>query len=186
MAFRIRAVIAISLLFASTFTYANPSHSYMSCAVISSEHLTALQLYQRGIRLDDALEYLPKISREGKKRLSYIYDLAAEQGLLNTYADINTNFARCSKSVHERLGAPAIDLREHGYYYCSGENKLRFEIILNIDKHRRIESVLEKTPKSHHSVAQEYSQLISREGILAALDLTANNLKACLSNLNPR
>ncbi|MDX1452703.1 MAG: hypothetical protein R3183_09115 [Oleiphilaceae bacterium] len=158
--------------------------SYTACNNITSEQLTSLQLYQRGVPLKVALETLPNISRGAQKRLRYIYDLAKAQGILNTYSDINTNFARCATLVHSKFGTPAVDQREYGYYYCAGENKRRFEIILYIDQVHTPEKLLELVPSSHHQVALRYFDLIEREGLLAAFDYTANNLKACLNNLS--
>ena len=157
--------------------------THLSCAVISSEHLTALQLYQRGLPRKLAIESLPSISREGKKRLDYVYQLATRIGVLNAYADINTNFSRCSTLVHQYRGRPAPDLAEHAYYYCSGENKLRYEIILYIDKGLSQEELKQTIPESHHSVLRNYHRLIRRKGTLAAFDLTANNLKACIAQI---
>ena len=46
----------------------SPKQSFLSCSIITSEHLTALQLYQRGLPKELALASLPGISRDGKKR----------------------------------------------------------------------------------------------------------------------
>jgi len=162
-----------------------PRLDYVSCAVITSEHLTTLQLFQRGVTLDTALESLPKLSRSGAKRVKYIYSLAQRIGVLNTYADINTNFARCTTTVYNSKGRPFADEKAYGYYFCAGENKLRYEILLHTDRYYNFERVLAKTPSSHHQVAQDYFALIKAQGLLAAFDLTANNLKACLNRLEP-
>jgi len=159
-------------------------HSYISCSIITSEHLTTLQLYQRGLPLDVALESLPNISRSAKKRVKYIYDMAKKYGILNTYADINTNYARCSTLVYQQRGKPAIDRLAHGYYYCAGENRIRFDMILNIDQKWSLEKLLQSVTDKHKSIARNYFQLIESKGILAAFDLTANNLKSCLKQLN--
>ena len=58
----------------------NFKHSYLSCSIISSEHLTALQLYQRGLPRDVAIKSLPRITRAAKKRVKYVYDLAKKIG----------------------------------------------------------------------------------------------------------
>ncbi len=160
-----------------------PAFSYTACSTITAEHLTALQLYQRGIELDVALASLTRVSRAAEKRLRYVYNLARHQGVLNTYSDINTNYARCATLVNRQSGTPAVDQREYGYYFCAGENKRRFEIILTIDRFHTREKLLERTPPEHHQVALRYFRLIEEQGALAAFDLTANNLKACLNNL---
>ena len=157
--------------------------TYLSCAIITSEHLTILQLFQRGLPKEEALKSLPNISREARKRVDYVYQLATKIGTLNAYADINTNFARCSTLVHQAKGVPALDLKAHDYYFCSGENKLRFEIILYIDQGISVEKLKARIPASHHKVLNSYRRLIERKGTLAAFDLTANNLKACLKQI---
>ena len=90
-------------------TAKNFKHSYLSCSIITSEHLTVLQLYQRGLPKQLAIESLPNITRAAKKRVKYVYDLAKKIGILNTYADINTNYARCSTAVFQIKGKPAPD-----------------------------------------------------------------------------
>lgn len=157
--------------------------TYISCALITTEHLTTLQLYQRGLPLDAALVELPGISDEAKKRVSYLYRMVNDIGILNTYADINTNYARCAKLVYDVKGKPAADSREFGYYFCSGENKIRFEIILQLDVNKAPGDILKSIPDSHFHVVSQYRKLIDQKGTLAAFDFTANNLKACLSRL---
>ena len=157
--------------------------SFLSCSIITSEHLTALQLYQRGIPKKLAADSLPNISRDGKKRLAYIYDWVKKIGILNAYADINTNYARCSTLVYKQQGKPAPDLKEHAYYFCSGENKIRYEIILKLDRNHSIKEITKDLPRSYITVTQRYKDLISDKGILAAFDFTANNLKACLQQI---
>ena len=158
-------------------------HTFMSCSLITSEHLTALQLYQRGLPLDAALKELPNISDDAKKRLRYLYDMVKLNGILNTYSDINTNYARCAKLVHDVNGKPEPALREYGYYFCSGENKIRFEILLLLDAGKTSAEIMKYIPDSHFHVLNQYQKLIKDKGTLAAFDFTANNLKACLSRL---
>jgi hypothetical protein len=157
--------------------------TFLSCAIITSEHLTALQLYQRGLPLQLAIESLPGISRDGKKRLEFVYELAGRIGILNAYADINTNFARCATLVYETKGKPAADLKEYAYYFCAGENKVRYEIILKLDRKFSVREITKDLPTRYHEVVRRYQKLIDAEGNLAAFDLTANNLKACLQQI---
>jgi len=158
----------------------NFKQSHLSCAIITSEHLTILQLFQRGLPKKLAIDSLPSISRGARKRVDYVYDLAKSIGVLNAYADINTNFARCSTLVHQIKGKPAVDQKERAYYFCSGENKLRFELILNINQQFSLDYIYKKIPASHYAVANNYKRLIDEKGVLAAFDLTANNLQSCL------
>jgi hypothetical protein len=157
--------------------------TFLSCAIITSEHLTALQLYQRGLPRQLAMDSLPGISRDGKKRLEFVYDLAKRIGILNAYADINTNFARCATLVYELNGKPAPDLKEYAYYFCAGENKIRYEIILKLDRNFSFNEITNSLPSRYYDVVRTYTKLIENEGVLAAFDLTANNLKACLQQI---
>lgn len=180
----------LTMMFCASTTYAETTknvaltdQTHLSCSIITSEHLTTLQLYQRGIPLEDALNSLPRISREAKTRVEYIYNMAQSLGILNAYSDINSNYARCSTLVHQQKDIPAQDQLEYGYYFCSGENKVRYELILLFNKYHTLERVLQDTPDTHHHIAYQYNKLITHKGLLAAFDFTANNLKACLSNL---
>jgi len=157
--------------------------TFLSCAIITSEHLTALQLFQRGLPMQLAIDSLPAISRDGKKRLEFVYNLAKRIGILNAYADINTNFARCATLVYEASGKPAADLKENSYYFCSGENKIRFEIILKLDRQFSVREITKDLPSRYRAVVLRYKKLIEEQGNLAAFDLTANNLKACLQQI---
>lgn len=157
--------------------------TFLSCAIITSEHLTALQLFQRGLPMQLAIDALPGISRDGRKRLEFVYDLAKRIGVLNTYADINTNFARCATMVYEINGKPAADLKEYAYYFCAGENKVRYEIILKLDRNFSTREITKDLPTRYHDTVSRYQNLIATQGTLAAFDLTANNLKACLQQI---
>jgi len=185
---------AITLGIASLLTLplqAEPLHeptgkfkqSYLSCSIITSEHLTVLQLYQRGLPKEVAIKSLPKISRQAKKRVDYVYTLADNIGILNTYSDINTNFARCSTLVYQVKGKPAPDLKEHAYYFCSGENKVRFELILKLDQKMSIDAIAHPLPAKYLQIINSYQTLINAKGLLSAFDLTANNLKSCLHQI---
>lgn len=167
----------------STIVLGATKQTHLSCAIITSEHLTVLQLFQRGVKKETAISSLPNISRQARTRVDYVYSLATKIGTLNAYADINTNFARCSTLVHKTKGLPAPDDPEKGYYFCSGENKIRFEMILLINQGFSAQTIEERIPSSHHKVLKSYQRLIKRKGTLAAFDLTANNLKACLAQI---
>jgi len=160
-------------------------HSFLSCAIITSEYLTALQLLQRGVSLQEAQSSLPKISRNGKKRLKSLYESAKKHGVLNTYADIHTNLARCASLVYQRKGLPAKDTTEYGYYYCAGEDKARFEILLYLDKGYSEEKIKTLVNPKHYEQIDRLKSLVTQKGMLAAFDLLSNNLKACIANIQP-
>lgn len=159
------------------------SHDYISCAVITSEYLTILQLYQRGIDQKTALETLPLSNSAQKDNLRTLYEAIRKDGVLNTYSAINSNFARCATHVAAERGEPEKNTLEYNYYFCAGENKLRYEIILYTNESYDIDAVLKQIPDSHFDVAINYFRLIENQGLLAAFDYTANNFKACLAPL---
>lgn len=151
--------------------------------MMTAEYLTTLQLYQRGISEEQALKEIPFSSRGAKERLQQIYQLARSESILDSYSFINTNFARCAKQAHKTFGIPAKDTVDYGYYFCAGENKIRYEIILHINASFDLDKVLSQTPDTHLDTAISYYNLIKEKGILAAFDYTANNFKACLKRL---
>jgi len=160
--------------------------SHLSCSIITSEHLTILQLYQRGLNKDVAIKSLPNISRGARSRVKYVYDLAEKIGILNAYSDINTNFSRCSTLVHKFNGKPALDQKEHAYYFCSGENKVRFEILLQLNDNKTIDQIAETLPVKYLHTINNYRSVMSNKGLLATFDLLANNLKSCLNLIEDR
>jgi hypothetical protein len=158
-------------------------HDFISCTMLTVEQLTILQLAQRGITQADALDTLPFAQKKAKYRVAEVYALLNKEGILNAYSLVNSNYARCAKLVYEANGAPAKDLLEYPYYFCAGENKVRYEIILRINKSFNIDRVLADTADSHFDVAIQYFKLIENKGLLAGFDYTANNLKACVNQI---
>lgn len=158
-------------------------HDYITCAMLTIEQLTVLQLAQRGVSAQDALEILPFGQKKAKQRVEEVYALLSGEGILNAYSLVNSNYARCAKLVYEVKGSPAKDLVEYPYYFCAGENKVRYEIILRINASFDIDRVLAETPDSHFDVAIQYFKLIETKGLLAGFDYTANNLKACINQI---
>lgn len=182
-------LLTLLLLHAPTSLSSSPSstsdipHDFISCAFLTVEQLTILQLAQRGISQQVALETLPLSRAKAKERIATVYSLLDREGILNAYSLINSNYARCSKLVYEAKGAPAKDLLEYPYYYCAGENKIRYEIILRINESFDLDRVLSETPDSHFDVAIQYFKLVENKGLLASFDYTANNLKACIQQI---
>jgi len=86
--------------------------------------------------------------------------------------------------VHQVNGTPAADLKEHNYYYCAGENKIRFEALLMINQNKSLKKLIPSFPRKYETTIINLYQLINSKGTLAAFDLTANNLKACLNQIN--
>lgn len=184
------AALILALILSSTASASDAkqdaaliAHDFISCSVLTVEQLTILQLAQRGISKEEALEVLPFSQKKAQQRVEQVYSLIEQEGILNSYSMVNSNYARCAKLVYEAKGAPAADLLEYPYYFCAGENKVRYEIILRINQYFDIDRVLAQTPDSHFDVAIQYFKLVENKGLLSSFDYTANNLKACLNQL---
>ena len=163
----------------------NAKHSYQSCTIITTELVTTAQLYNRGIPLDELIESLPNLSPQGEKKVRSTYELIQQSDLLSTYSAINSDYAKCAKQAHENQGKPPYGTREYGYYYCAGENKLRYEIILAIFLKQSRENVIPQIPKSRRNIALHYFDLAEKEGLEAVFDLMASSLKRCVNQIDP-
>lgn len=179
-------IIILALLSSLTFSDENKlKHSYQSCTMITTELLTTIQLYEKGIPLDALLESLPNSSKEGEKRVQLTYQLAEKSGTLSSYSTINSDYAKCAKKVFSHQGKPPPTSIEYGYYFCSGENKLRYEVALSIYLKAKKEDVIPQLPTSRQQIAQHYFNLADQKGIEAVFDLMASSLKHCVNQLGP-
>jgi len=158
-------------------------HSYQSCTMITTELLTTIQLYEKGIPLDLLIESLPSLSKEGEKRVRLTYQLADKAEPLSSYSTINSDYAKCAKAVFSKHGKPTPTSVEYGYYFCSGENKLRYEIALSIYLKANKDEVIPQLPKSRQKIGVHYFNLAEEEGLEAVFDLMANSLKHCVNQL---
>jgi len=163
----------------------NIEHSYQSCTMITTELLTTIQLYEKGIPLDLLIESLPNLSKDGEKRVRLTYQLAEKAEPLSSYSAINSDYAKCAKKVFSKHGKPAPTSVEYGYYFCSGENKLRYEIALSIYLKAIKDEVIPQLPKSRQRIGNHYFNLAEKEGLEAVFDLMANSLKHCVNQLGP-
>ncbi|UZE97722.1 hypothetical protein [Alkalimarinus alittae] len=161
----------------------NIKHSYQSCTIITTEMLTTAQFYNRGIPLNELIESLPNLSSQGEKKVRSTYKLIEESDLLSAYSAINSDYAKCAKQVHTDQGKPSFNSPEYGYYFCAGENKLRYEIILAIFLKQTKENVIPQIPKSRRNIAIHYFDLAEAEGLEAVFDLMASSLKYCINQI---
>ncbi|WP_250658494.1 hypothetical protein [Alkalimarinus coralli] len=181
----IASVLALFLSLQATAVADETKHSYQSCTVITTELLTTAQLYGRGIPLESLIESLPDLTPEGEKKVKSTYSLINKSDLISTYSAINSDYAKCAKKVYSHQGKPAYKTREYGYYYCSGENKLRYEIILAIFLKRTREEVIPQIPTSRQRIAAHYFDVAERDGLEAVFDLMASSLKHCVTQIAP-
>ncbi len=185
-AFAFHAALTSLLLLFSISTVAiekDASHSYQSCSMITAELLTTTQLYGRGIPLDLLIKSLPDLSKQGENRVRNVYQSLTTSDLLSSYSAINSDYAKCAKKVHSQRGKPKPTAIEYGYYFCAGENKLRYEIALAIYLKASKEEVIPQLPRSRQDIGSHYFDLAEQSGLEAVFDLMANNLKQCLNQI---
>ncbi len=181
-----RYICILALLSSSALaTEKELEHSYQSCTMITTELLTTIQLYEKDIPLDTLLESLPTPSEGGQKRVKLTYQLAEKAGTLSSYSTINSDYAKCAKKVFSKQGKPTPTSVEYGYYFCSGENKLRYEIALSIYLKAKKDEIIPQLPKSRQQIGRHYFDLAEKEGLEAVFNLMANSLKHCVNQLGP-
>jgi len=157
--------------------------SFESCSMIASEYLTIVQLHEKGFTPAQLKKNLPDISTQGKKDIDNLYKLIAQNGLTSTYSDINARYARCAKAVYKRRGKPAPGTREYRYYYCAGENKLRYQILVAVYLGGTRKEVIPQVPESRRKVANALFDTFQKNGIDATFDSLATELKHCLNGV---
>jgi hypothetical protein len=158
----------------------NEAPSYQACGAITREYITSVQLYQKGFALDKLKKTLPGLTPQGAKRLTEIFGLVKKNGVLPIYSNIHSKYAECAKSVYKSKGIPDRTSREYNYYFCAGEDKLRYEIALAIYLKGSKEEVLPQIPPQRRAIASYYYQIAGTKGIEAVFDLLAHSLKSCL------
>lgn len=177
-------IIQLSLFSISTEADENDaSHSYQSCSIITAELLTTTQLYGQGIPLDLLIKSLPDLSEQGELRVRNAYQSLKTSDLLSSYSAINSDYAKCAKKVYSQRGKPKPTAIEYGYYFCAGENKLRYEIALAIYLKAGKEEVIPQLPRSRQNIGSHYFDLAEKSGLEAVFDLMANNLKQCINQI---
>lgn len=159
-----------------------PLQSFETCSLITSEYFTVLQLVSRGFEREALKESLPGISNQARKRVDALIDMAAEQGLPETYSMINSEYARCARKVYQRTGIPPVGTREAHFHFCAGENKVRYEIAMAAFVGAPREKVLAQLRPGHVPVAEAIYDMQESDGFTAVMDNLASELKHCLNN----
>lgn len=157
--------------------------SYESCSIIASEYLTIVQLHQKGFTAAQLKKNLPDISKQGSKDIDDLYKLIKRNGLTSVYTDINARYARCAKRVYKLRGKPLPGSLEYHFYYCAGENKLRYQILVAAYLGGTRKEVIPQVPKSRRKVANALFDAFRKKGIDATFDTLATELKHCLNGV---
>lgn len=158
-----------------------PGQSFETCSLITAEYVTTLQLIDKGMNADQLVQTLPGLTQPGEKRVRTLFQAVEDEGLVATYSSVNSQYARCSRRVYQQHGAPEPSSREGHFYFCAGENKLRYQVLVaaTLDANRR--SVLKQLPDSRHRIAGAIFDLQKSDGTLAAFDALGDELKYCIN-----
>ncbi len=154
--------------------------SFESCGLITSEYLTVVQLAARGFDAATLKKSLPAISDKGRKRVDALIQMSRQDGLIDTYSTINSEYAHCAKSVFKAHGLPEVGSREARFHRCAGENKIGYEILLAALVGANPEDVYDQLHSQHIPLAEALFSTYRTEGALSAFDGLASELKYCL------
>lgn len=155
--------------------------SFETCGMITSEYVTVLQLLNKGFTEDQLLASLPGLTDRGAKRVEALVQAAREKGLAETFSAVNAEYGRCSQRVYDNHGTPDPVSREGHFYFCAGENKLRYEVLMAASLDAPEDEVLAQVPRQRQRIAQAIFDLHRKEGLVAALNAIGDELKYCLN-----
>lgn len=156
--------------------------SYETCSLITSEYVTVLQLIQRGFDRTALVNSLPDISQPARQRVAALYDTVQREGLEQTYAAVNAEYARCAHAVHDRVGQPARSHREGHFHFCAGENKVRYQVLTAAMGGASGSDILPQLNPIHRPTARALLRLYENEGALRVFSTLADELKHCINN----
>lgn len=162
---------------------AHGQQSYETCSMITAEYLTVVQLHERGLDADALKASLPGLTEQGAKRVETLHRLVGEQGAQAVYERVNAEYVACAKAVYQRKGIPPLDSREFQFYFCAGENKRRYDILLAIQMGGSRDEVLPQLQEGMQRPAEELYRIVAADGAIAAYDALATELKLCLNDI---
>lgn len=155
--------------------------SFESCSMITSEYLTTLQLMSRGFEREALINNLPGITEDARQRVNSLFTTVETEGLVETYSRINSEYARCARTVYDSRGTPVTGTREAHFHFCAGENKVRYEILLAAVIGADQAEVAEQLAAQHQPAVPALYDLYQSEGALQVFDELASELKRCLN-----
>jgi hypothetical protein len=165
------------------YVQASGTQSYESCSVITSEYLTILQLTGRGLSGDALAESLPDISASAARRVKALTELAREDGMTETYSTVYSEYAACAKNVYDNHGMPEPGTREARFFYCAGENKIRYEVSIAAIIGATPNDVIGQLPPGYGNVVHGIFNLQKSEGSEVLFDTLATELKHCINGV---
>lgn len=178
-------LLTLSALLLASESYANQNHpasnqSYESCGLITGEYLTVLQLMSRGYTADNLKQSLPDISLEAQDRVDNLVRMARNDGLIDSYSTINSEYAGCAKEVFDARGLPSQGSREAHFHRCAGENKVGYEVAIAALIGASEAEVIGQLEPQQRSGAQSIFRVLESKGRLGMFDSLATELKHCL------
>lgn len=154
--------------------------SFEACSMVASQYLTTVQLIESGLEPEILKETLPGLTDQGAQRIDALYEQVRRHGASETYSNIKSQYARCAQSVFDEHGEPSAQTREHHFYVCAGENKIRYEILLAAWMGGELESVQEQLQAAHQDVAEVIFQMHEQHGLDAVFNELTQDLKQCI------
>lgn len=175
------AALMASMCFATSVQAAKAEQSFETCGMITSEYITVLQLIKKEFTGKQLEQSLPALSKKGSRRVDELSEAVKKNGLVETFSAVNSEYARCSKTVYKREGKPESSSRENHFYFCAGENKLRYEFLVAATLDADIKEVIRQIPASRKQMVHAIYDLQDDEGTEATFDAIGDELKYCLN-----
>lgn len=185
LAWRKLAVAALALMIAPPLLAREepgfPSGaSYEACSMIASQYLTTIQLLQKGFAPEVLKKTLPGLTDKGAQRIDSLQSQIERTSVTDTYSGVNARYARCASRVHEQRGQPGPGTRQHHFYVCAGENKVRYEILLAALAGGQPEEIREQLAPPHQKAATRIFRRLKETDVETVFNELASELKRCL------
>lgn len=84
--------------------------------------------------------------------------------------------------MFDRAGKPGRATREGHFYFCAGENKVRYEALMAAMVGAREAPVVEQLADRHKPVATAIFRLYRSNDVMAVFDTLSDELKYCINN----
>lgn len=155
--------------------------SYEACSMIASQYLTTIQLLQKGFEPEILKDTLPGLTDKGARRIDALEQQIERSSVEETYSGVNSRYARCAAQVHEQRGQPEPATRQHHFYVCAGENKVRYEILLAAWAGGKLEDIGKQLAPPHRKAAARIFRRLEESNLEAVFSDLASELKRCLN-----
>ena len=184
------ALVFVALHILTGAAVAEPAHdepggtqSFESCGLITGEYVTVLQLSARGMPPETLKNTLPDISPQAQRRVQALADLVSQEGLVESYSTIFSEYAGCARRVVNRSGKPTPGTREAHFYRCAGEAKVGYEVSLAAMVGGTESEVLTQVATPLKDQARTLFETFRADGAAAVFDQLSGALKRCLSKM---